>query len=88
MAVTKLTISLPEDLAEAIRAEVAQQGTTLSGWIAEQARRSLLLAESRAAVAEYEAEHGAITDDERARMREWLREGGVEWPPSRSTPGS
>lgn len=86
--VTKLTISLPEDLAESIRAEAEAEGTTVSAWLADQARRSLLLAEGRAAVAEYESEHGAITDEERARVRAWFREGGVQWPPSRSTPAS
>ena len=72
MAVTKLTISLPEELAETIRAEADAEGTTVSAWIAEHARRSLLLAERRAALAEYEAEHGKITDDERREVREWL----------------
>ena len=72
MAVTKLTISLPEELAETIRAEADAEGTTVSAWIAERARRSLMLAERRAALAEYEAEHGKITDDERREVREWL----------------
>jgi hypothetical protein len=69
--VTKLTISLPEDLAEDIRAEAAAEGTTVSAWFAEQARRSLLLAEAKAALQDYEAEHGAITEAEREEVRRW-----------------
>jgi Ribbon-helix-helix protein, copG family len=71
MPVTKLTISLPEDLAETIRAEAEAEGTTVSAWLGERARRALLFAESRAALADYEAEHGKITDEERERARQW-----------------
>jgi hypothetical protein len=84
--VTKLTISLPEELADAVRARAEDEGTTVSGLIAQELQRSHLLEERRAAVAEYEAEHGKITEAEREQVREWLRRGGVEWPPSRSTP--
>jgi len=73
MAVTKLTISLPKDLAESIRAEADAEGTTVSAWLAERARRSLLLAERKAAVAEYEAEFGKITDEEIEEVRQWER---------------
>ncbi|MCJ7437379.1 MAG: hypothetical protein MUP97_06410 [Acidimicrobiia bacterium] len=86
MPVTKLTISLPEDLAETIRGEAEAEGTTVSGWVAQRARRSFLQSERKAALAEYQAEHGPITEEEREQVRAWLRRGGVEWPPSRSTP--
>jgi hypothetical protein len=86
VAVTKLTISLPEDLAETIRAEAEAEGTSVSGFIAKELRRTHLLQERRAAIAEYEAEHGMITAEEREQVRAWLRRGGVKWPPSRSTP--
>ena len=78
MAVTKLTISLPEELADTIRAEAEAEGTTVSAWLGERARRSLLLAQRKAAVAEYEAEFGKITDDEIEEARRWA---------GRSTPG-
>lgn len=68
---TKLTISLPEDLAETIRAEAEAEGTTVSAWLAERARRALLFAESRAALAEYEAEHGQIAEEELEKARRW-----------------
>jgi hypothetical protein len=71
MPVTKLTISLPEDLAENIRAEAEAEGTTVSAWLAERARRSLLLAQRKAAVADYEAEFGKITDEEIEEARRW-----------------
>ena len=86
MPVTKLTISLPEELAEAIRVEAEAAGSSVSGFIANELRRTHLLQERRTAIAEYEAEHGAITEAEREQVRDWLRRGGVEWPPSRSTP--
>lgn len=76
---TKLTISLPEDLAETIRAEADAEGTTVSGYIAHELRRAHLLAEGRAALREYEAEHGAITEAEKEKVRRWA---------GRSTPAS
>ena len=68
---TKLTISLPEDLADAIRVRAEDEGTTVSGLIANDLRRALLLAEGRAALRAYEAEHGAITAAEKEKVRRW-----------------
>ena len=87
MAVTKLTISLPEDLAEAVRAQAEAEGTTVSGLITGSLRRSHLLAESRAAITEYEAEHGVITEEEREQVRRWIDRGWAQWRSS-STPAS
>lgn len=68
---TKLTISLPEDLAETIRAEAEADGTTVSGYVTEALRRTVLLAESRAVIREHEAEHGPITEADLERVRTW-----------------
>ncbi len=68
---TKLTISLPEDLAETIREQAEAEGTTVSAWLAKRARHSLLLAQRKAAVAEYESEFGTITDEEIEEVRQW-----------------
>ena len=68
---TKLTISLPEDLAESIREQAEAEGTSLSGYIGEALRRAQLLADGRAALREYEAEHGAITEAEMEKVRKW-----------------
>ena len=83
---TKLTISLPEELAEVVRRAAEREGTSVSALIANELRRFNLRAERRTAIEEYEAEHGKITEEERESVRAWLRRGGVEWPPSRSMP--
>ncbi len=84
---TKLTISLPEDLAEAVRTRAAIEGTSVSGYIAHELRRAHLVAESQAAVAEYEAEHGEITEEELERVRRWIEKGWAQWR-SPSTPAT
>jgi hypothetical protein len=83
---SKLTISLPEELAVAVKHAAARQGTSVSGFIAEELQQAARRNDARAAIAEYEAEHGVITEEERESVRRWLRQGGVEWPPSPSTP--
>ena len=71
MPVTKLTISLPEDLAENIRAEAEAEDVPCPAGIAGRVRRSHLLAERKAALADYEAEFGEITDEEIEEARRW-----------------
>ena len=74
----KRSISLPPALAEEIEAASAAAGTSVSAWIAETARHRLKLEAGRRAVAEWEAEHGALTPDELAdglaRARALLRQ--------------
>jgi ribbon-helix-helix CopG family protein len=84
--VTKLTISLPEELAEVVRRAAEREGTSVSALIAKELRRYDLLEQRRLGIAEYEAEHGEIPDDGGERVRAWLKRAGVEWPPSPSTP--
>ena len=84
--VTKLTISLPQELAEVVRRAAEREGTSVSALITKELRRFNLLEEGRAAFADYEAEYAKVPDDGGARVRAWLKRGGVEWPPSRSTP--
>ena len=70
MTVRKFTISVPEGIDQEIRDAAAAEGVPVSTWIAhaaqEAAQRRRILADGRAAVAEWEAEHGAFTDEERA----------------------
>ena len=74
MAVEKLAVSLEQDLARAVRAEAERQGSSLSGWLADAARWKLRASAAVAALADYELEHGAITDAEMARLTpEWDR---------------
>ncbi|MEZ5206035.1 MAG: hypothetical protein R2690_03405 [Acidimicrobiales bacterium] len=42
----------------------AAEGLSVSAWMTSAARRALLVRDGLAAVAEWEAEHGALTEDE------------------------
>lgn len=72
----KRSVSFPADLAKAIDAAAAASGTSFSGWIAETASHRLRLEAGRRGVAEWEAEHGPLTERELAeglaRARELL----------------
>lgn len=71
---TKLSISFPSELAERVRDLARDEADgNVSAWLAVVAEREVRRAQARASVAEYEAEHGLITDDELAQARErWL----------------
>lgn len=65
----KRSVSLRPELARAIDAAAAADGKTFSAWIAETAAHRLRLAAARRGVAEWEAEHGPLTEEELARGR-------------------
>ncbi|MEW6581606.1 MAG: type II toxin-antitoxin system CcdA family antitoxin [Actinomycetota bacterium] len=73
-ATTKLSISLPADLAAEARSLArSERGGNLSGLIAELLDREVRRQRSLEAVAEWEAEHGALTAEElHAARRRWL----------------
>jgi hypothetical protein len=81
MTVQKLSISVPPEVAETIKAAAAREGVPVSAWLTQAAVEKAQLdarnAEGRAAalemVAEYEKEHGPISDEERNRTHEFLR---------------
>jgi hypothetical protein len=91
----KMSISLAPGLGEAVREAAAEAGMTLSEWLAQAAEAKLrqdtdakVLEEAahkrrlegmRAFLDEWEAEHGAFTDEE---LAEAARELGVDWPPT------
>jgi post-segregation antitoxin (ccd killing protein) len=56
---TRLTIAVPDELAERIRAAA---GGNVSAWLAEVARDALLRTEA-AAIADFEAQEAARSDD-------------------------
>lgn len=78
VAVTKLTISLPTELAEAVRRGAEHEGTSVSGFIAKELGRTYLLEERRQAIAEHEAEHGKLTQEGQDRVSAWLKRAGAE----------
>jgi hypothetical protein len=72
----KRSVSFPPDLAKAIDAAAAESGTSFSAWIANTAAHRLRLDAGRRGVAEWEAEHGPLSEQELAdglaRARELL----------------
>ena len=62
----KRSISLPQDLAAAIDEAAAEEGTTMSAWIAETAAHRLHLDAGRRGIAAWEREHGSLTASELA----------------------
>ncbi len=65
MAVTKVSISLEQDLASRARQEAEAEGRTLSSFVAEAVEYRLKLQAARQVLTEWESEHGAITGAER-----------------------
>jgi hypothetical protein len=82
VSVEKMSVSVPEAVAEAIRAAAGAAGLTVSAWMTraarEQAELEVRLAGGRAAahslVVEYEAVHGPITAQTHARVEAFLDE--------------
>ena len=69
MTRVKRSISLPGDLAVAVEAAAAAEGTSVSAWLAVSAAHRLRIEAGRAALTEWEAEHGQLTDAELAEGR-------------------
>jgi hypothetical protein len=62
----KFAITVDPDVAERVTAAAAEDGVSVSAWMTRAARQSLLVRDGLAAVAEWEAEHGALGDAEMA----------------------
>jgi predicted transcriptional regulator len=69
MATRKVTITLDEDLVDAVAETARAAGIPLSRMIASAAEREMRRRIGLAAVAEWEAEHGAFTPEEVAAVR-------------------
>ncbi len=85
MTARKLSISVPPEVEETIKAAAAEEGKPVSAWLAEaateKARAAALQAAGRTAarelVAEYEHEHGPLPAESRQRARQFLEEAGL-----------
>lgn len=77
MSVQKLSISLDEHVAAAAAASAERQGLSLSAWLTRAAEQALAIEDGLAAVAEWEAEHGALTEDEMAAADAILDRSGM-----------
>lgn len=62
----KRSLSFPPDVFAALEAEASEEHTTVSALVTEAARRLLVARAGMRAVAQWEAEHGALTADELA----------------------
>lgn len=69
MAAKKVTVTLPEDLVDAIGAAAREDGVPVSRLVASAAERELRLRMGRKLIEEWQAEHGPFTVDELAAAR-------------------
>jgi hypothetical protein len=65
----KLAVTVDADVHSRVLDAAEAEGKSVSAWITEAARRALLLRDGLAAVAEWEAEHGAFTPAELVAAR-------------------
>ena len=73
----KLSVALDEAVAREVALAAQKKGLSLSAWLNSAAERALLIEGGLAAVAEWEAEDGALTEEELARADSVLRRSGV-----------
>ncbi|MGH3671764.1 MAG: hypothetical protein ACRDSH_14195 [Pseudonocardiaceae bacterium] len=87
MSTSRLSISVPPEVEKTIRTAAADAGVPVSVWLVQAAERAaaeqVAIVDGLAAVAEFEAEHGILTDAERAHARQMLIDAGVI-PPQRA----
>jgi len=69
----KLAITVDADVHERVVDAAAEEGVSVSAWMTDAARRRLLARDGLAAVAEWEAEHGALSDVEMDAARDRVR---------------
>lgn len=82
----KLAITVDPDVHARVVAAAAAEGMSVSAWMTAAARRALLVRDGLAAVAEWEAEHGALTREELDAARGRIGAQGAERKSSRPNP--
>jgi hypothetical protein len=65
----KLAITVDPDVHARVLAAAEQDGVSVSAWMTEAARRTLLIRDGLDAVVEWEAEHGKLTGNEMDEAR-------------------
>jgi len=65
----KLAITVDADVHAGVMAAAAKDGVSVSAWMTNAARQALLVRDGLGAVAEWEAEHGPLTESEMAAAR-------------------
>jgi hypothetical protein len=66
MGVVKRSVSIDAEVASAAEAAAAADGVSFSAWLSEAAQRRLRVQEGLRGVAEWEADAGSLTAEERA----------------------
>ncbi|MGH4007594.1 MAG: hypothetical protein ACRDTH_05395 [Pseudonocardiaceae bacterium] len=64
----RISVTVPADIAQQVRTAAEQASETISGWLTTAAQHRLRLDAGRQLLAEYEAEYGAVTEQERATI--------------------
>jgi hypothetical protein len=72
----KLAITVDPDIHAQVLAAAEEEGVSISAWMTAAARRALRLRDGLAAVAEWEAEHGPLTDAELEAARRRVADTG------------
>jgi hypothetical protein len=80
-----MAITVAPEVHAGVVAAAAAEGVSVSAWMTEAARRALKLRDGLAAVAEWEAEHGAFTPEELAAARAELESRTISSPRRRAT---
>jgi hypothetical protein len=68
----KLAITIAADVHQQVLAAAARRGVSVSAWMTDAARLALKVRDGLAAVAEWEDEHGALTEAELNAARQRL----------------
>lgn len=77
----KLAITINRDVHAKVVRAATEDKMSVSAWLTAAARRSLRIRDGLAAVAEWEAEHGALTDCELEQARRRLQQKHRQGPP-------
>jgi hypothetical protein len=70
----KLAITVDPEVHAGVVAAASEEGLSVSAWMTNAARRALLVKDGLKAVAEWEAEHGTLSDQEMADARRRVTE--------------
>jgi hypothetical protein len=78
MGVRKVSVSLPEEVAEAVSVAAERAGLSVSAWMTRAAAHSARVEAGLAAVAEWETEHATITPADLSRAAAVLAEADAQ----------
>src|SRR4051794_26197493 len=83
----KLAITVDRDVHARILDAAEAEGASVSAWMTDAARRALVLRDGLAAVAEWESQHGSLSEEELEAARRRVAALAVPRADSRKVPG-